>query len=748
MRDGTKSVKKALHMPAVREILMHGGIFFAFAAAGRAALPDGLMPFAPAAAAAAWICGLPMSALLGCLAGVISCLAWDTVLSLTVFSFAAWGFSRLSGRVVRRQVLLAVLLGELVALFAMRSVSPLDGLLGCLSAACALLLTGVYAGAVETAKSLRLRKLLSEEEVISLCIAAGTLLLGMVEAEVYGLSLPCILGGVMTMMLAVTGGAGAGGSTGIALGVMLAIGGKGSYIAQLGLCGLVAGGLHRLGKAGSAAGYAMAAAAMTVYSRGDAMPLLNGLLSAVLFLFVPARALAHIGRFVNASLRRERNRQEYLHRLREMTGERLREFGSVFQEMGELFAAPCHGRESARQEHPWPLEALRPICAGCPAENRCWSDLARLRDEMEQTMEGEVPWRLTRCKRIDALCATAKALLDAEERQIAQRERAEKFAAMAGGQLCGLSAVVEELAQKLDKEVRFDDVLEAQLLQKLDAEGTDAKDVVAQLSGGRLTVTVEGRRCTNQCSGRMRAAVSAACGKSMRLASRDCAGCCRVVYEEARQLDLSAGIASRAKGEVCGDTAVAEGLPDGKFLIALSDGMGSGTRAKKESGDAIALLAKLYHAGVDRGTAMECVNRLMMLRAEDEMYSTMDCCCVDLVDGHAEFAKLGAAPSVWLHAGGVQVLRGESLPAGIVKEAEAALFDGGFRAGDWLILVSDGVSDVLGEDLGRAAASYACGDPHSAALCLLEYAAARGANDDMTVVAVRMEEGRQFPNVS
>lgn len=130
MRDGTKSVKKGPSYACGAGNSEHGGIFFAFAAAGRAALPRRAHAFC----AGRRCCCLDLRpshvALLGCLAGVISCLAWDTVLSLTVFSFAAWGFSRLSGRVVRRQVLLAVLLGELVALFAMRSVSPLDGLLG------------------------------------------------------------------------------------------------------------------------------------------------------------------------------------------------------------------------------------------------------------------------------------------------------------------------------------------------------------------------------------------------------------------------------------------------------------------------------------------------------------------------------------------------------------------------------------------------------------------------------------------
>ena len=70
---------------------------------------------------------------------------------------------------------------------------------------------------------------------------------------------------------------------------------------------------------------------------------------------------------------------------------------------------------------------------------------------------------------------------------------------------------------------------------------------MAELSSGRLYVTVCCERCTNACDSAMRQAVSAACGRPMRLASRQCKKGCRAVYEQQSVLSVKAGIASTPK---------------------------------------------------------------------------------------------------------------------------------------------------------------------------------------------------------
>jgi hypothetical protein len=63
-------------------------------------------------------------------------------------------------------------------------------------------------------------------------------------------------------------------------------------------------------------------------------------LGAGLFMLLPRSAFEEVGRFVNASARRNSSSRQYLQRLRAMTGTRLREVEAAFAEMGEIFEQP------------------------------------------------------------------------------------------------------------------------------------------------------------------------------------------------------------------------------------------------------------------------------------------------------------------------------------------------------------------------------------------------------------------------
>ncbi len=739
MQKAVERLLRGLKMPAVREVALNAGLFAAFLLIARAKLPDSLAPFATAAAAAAWCAGLPVSALLGCFAGLATVVSADGAISLSITLAAAWALKRYSGRTVKRQVTLAIGLGELAALVTMRISSPYSAMMGGLSALAAVLLFSVYLSAMRTVLTLKIRKILSEEEVVSLCILCGTALLGLADVAPLGISLSAVLGGCVTLLLAYTGGAGAGAACGIALGVMLALGGTSDVLVSLGTMGVIAGGMKKLGRPGTAAGCLLSGAAITVYSRADAAAFAASVLSAALFLAMPNRVISEVGRFVNASLRRERSRQEYLFRLRELLKTRLTEFSSAFAEMGELFAKPLQKKKPEASAAD--IRPLQPICRDCAAQRRCWGDEARLYLELYSAMNGDPPFRLSRCPRLEGLCSALRALDESKKREQSAEERAERSALLSGKQLVGVGSVVDTLAKRIVSEVRFDDRLESGVLARLSAALTPAEDVVAQRAGGRLTVTVSCTRCTNQCDSRMQRAVSEACGQKMRISGRRCKDGCVAVYEEARTLEIHAGIAKKSAGEVSGDTAIATGLPDGRYLAALSDGMGTGKKAARESEDAIALLEKLLRAGVDLLSTLSAVNRLLALRSEGDMFTTLDCCLVDLVTGRCECAKQSAAPTVWISSGGVTLLSGDSLPLGILDEAPPQRHSFTLKEGDWLIFVSDGIYEALGAELPALASTCACGDPTGAAICLAEAAAKRECKDDMTVIAARVVGG-------
>ncbi len=158
---------------------------------------------------------------------------------------------------------------------------------------------------------------------------------------------------------------------------------------------------------------------------------------------------------------------------------------------------------------------------------------------------------------------------------------------LVGQQLKGVGNVVRGLAEELDLSIRFDPAKEMRIVQELDKDGVYCKQVcVQQTVGGRFGVFLEVPSCRTpvSCHKRVVQAVSAAMERPMRIAQGPCRpqmGTCEIILEEAPVYEVMTGIARKALGEVSGDSYSFGQLRDGRYLMALSDGMGSAQERKR-----------------------------------------------------------------------------------------------------------------------------------------------------------------------
>lgn len=149
---------------------------------------------------------------------------------------------------------------------------------------------------------------------------------------------------------------------------------------------------------------------------------------------------------------------------------------------------------------------------------------------------------------------------------------------------------------------------------------------------------------------------------------------------------------TKSKSEVSGDSVLSIRLKDGKYLIALSDGMGSGKEAKKSSEQALKMLENLLLSGFEKETSLELINTTL-LNQKEEGFATLDIVIVDLYLGNIEFIKSGACPSYIKNKKKVQILKANSLPSGILPNAKLQMMDKDIEDGDILLLCSDGILD-------------------------------------------------------
>jgi stage II sporulation protein E len=175
--------------------------------------------------------------------------------------------------------------------------------------------------------------------------------------------------------------------------------------------------------------------------------------------------------------------------------------------------------------------------------------------------------------------------------------------------------------------------------------------------------------------------------------------------------------------------------------MSLSDGMGSGETASKESQRVIELTEQLLETGFSVRATLKLVNTVLLLSGAEQHPATLDLCCIDLNTGVLEAIKLGAAATFIKNEDGVELLEACDVPIGILNPIEPVLLSRKLWDDNRVIMVSDGVLDGLpGDDKEEVLREFLDTQP----LCppkelagrVLEFACSFGEEirDDMTVL--------------
>ncbi len=225
---------------------------------------------------------------------------------------------------------------------------------------------------------------------------------------------------------------------------------------------------------------------------------------------------------------------------------------------------------------------------------------------------------------------------------------------------------------------------------------------------------------------------------------------CTIACVESARFQTLQGVAKIGKDceQISGDTFLMTDLPGGQKGIAISDGMGSGEEACRESTMVVEMLEELLEAGFPAKTAIEIMNTALVIGREDVRFSTIDVCLFDLYTGGCEFVKAGASTTFIKKEGRVEKISSTALPIGVIRDIEIQSEERELESGDFVIMVTDGVMDALPakeqeELMMRYISEIHTVNPKELAHTLLgkvlEKSGVKPA-DDMTIMAVGMWE--------
>lgn len=395
-------------------------------------------------------------------------------------------------------------------------------------------------------------------------------------------------------------------------------------------------------------------------------------------------------------------------------------------------------------------------CVRCKRKNECWNRdyldtldalnaSAGAMTERGRLEEADLSERFrAACVHLPEFIAAVNGELRAMAYRRQYRSRLEESRAAAWGQYADFEGILQDVSRELGSMNGADPLAERRLVRFLRAQDIEADAAVFRDAGGRLRAVVESGRLTALTADPAYLdKLSSVLG--VRLCRPGAEGEGRLTLLEAEPLAVSVGIAAmRKRGErVNGDRGTYFKTDGGVLCVILSDGMGAGKGAARESVEAVAILERFLRSGVEPATAMKILNSVMLLRNGEEWgFATVDLMCVDLFSGEAGFYKYGAAPSYVRTGKTVRRIAGESLAAGLMTGEGAApdVVRMKLRPGSLAVIASDGVLGT--DDAWLREMMLQSGDKDTKTLAREVLRAAddrEGGADDMTVLAVRVD---------
>lgn len=406
--------------------------------------------------------------------------------------------------------------------------------------------------------------------------------------------------------------------------------------------------------------------------------------------------------------------RELVNRSREQMAVKLNEIADVFSEMQRVFMNMVKSTMTV-DEAVIVLggECKEKICGDCPEYSKChithkiqtdesFGSLIKSSIERGKATILDLPNYLSaRCKRVSALLSMTNQSVNSFRQYSTLNGNLNNSRTLIGGQMGGVSKIIRELANECKEKIRFNLKAENAVALKLASYGIACNQAIIYENEGNVSnvnVVLSGEVDESE----LIEAVSKIFNCKMMIVAKEQSDNKRMNYyiKNAPSFDVIFGASGCKKfgSEVSGDTHSLIKISEDKFILALCDGMGSGDKAHKISETTMNLVENFYKAGFSDEVILDSVNKLLGISG-DEVFTAIDICVMDLQKAFAVFLKLGGVSSFLKMQNEVIVLQGSALPMGVLEEIQPSVSKQILREGDFLIMVTDGVTDAFYDDV-------------------------------------------------
>ena len=440
------------------------------------------------------------------------------------------------------------------------------------------------------------RGFMSNEEILSLLVVAGILLIGISDVHIWLVSLRYFGVALIVLLAAQSGGATVAATCGIMLGFLLNITGFEFifFAVLLAVAGFAAGIVRKQGRIWQLAAFIMSAffAALyfdlTLISWTSAASLAT---ASAVFLLLPKSFLSNIHVAVNPALSPsgeylEKVREQVLHRIYNIAGG-YRKLSKTFEERIAQKSAPTINEEKLV------VSAQKNVCAHCSKFGACWdenveqtweyvSEIITKGDKRGKLYMEDAPMAfMSMCIHPADFMGNMGAGLEIERIGREWQQKVVEAKGTIHQQFSGLSSVMYEFAVELDSILNFQKDAEDRILREFAKQNVEVENLIVienTLGKYEISLTRKGGRGQTKYAKHIGDVMSHAVGRQMQLVEEKFAGrTVHLSYFEKQKLYIHSGVAKVTKEQNgdSGDSFSLIQLRDGRLIAALSDGMGS-----------------------------------------------------------------------------------------------------------------------------------------------------------------------------
>ena len=633
---------------------------------------------------------------------------------------------------IGKNVFIATLLIQIVKI-AMAQFTLYDVLASITLSIIALVFYKIFVNSIVVVQEFYEKRAFSIEEVIGASLMLAIAVGGIGDFSVAGFSIRNILSILIVMVLGWKNGMLIGTTSGVTIGVTLGVitNSEPIMIAAYAISGMIAGILNRFGKIGVVVGFALGNILLAYVANGYTVELIHFkeiLIASIGLLFVPKTLQIDIEEFTGKSKLLPSMSDRALNKSKEVAeslnnvSNAINEMATTYRGQDDLDAVEKDNISSDENKEIFIGELLNNLEPY--KDNMLYDDIAKADGEIDNEIF-ELLLEKQEISRKDLLQIFANCnsyIVGAEDNKISKqlednimqivrtinvsykvaksnfiwKKKEEQTKKNISNQLKNVSNAIKSMAKDIEKDIKAEEKYQAERLEIVDLlrqKEIEVQDIMIK-KDNRFIVEIYVTRLLENTKLEQIAEILTNILKEPIVLNAEATVGKKIVYLSDDKYIMAIGMAQETKNnsKQSGDSILNIRLKDGKYLVAISDGMGSGKEAKNSSNQTLRLLENLLVSGFDKKASLDLINNALM-NQNKETFATLDIAIVDLYEGNVEFIKSAACPTYIKKNKRVQMIKSNSLPTGILEESKLETFDKDINDGEIVVLCSDGILD-------------------------------------------------------